>query len=106
MNIPEWLTREVDGYIHVTGHRIGLEDVVYFYTQGDSPEMLHCRFPTVALATFHKIIAYYLENQAEVDAYCGRSAADVARQRTAAATGPSVDELRKRREAQRLAQGA
>jgi uncharacterized protein (DUF433 family) len=46
---------------------VGLVDIVFFYRQGDSPEMLHARFPTIALSLVHKVIAFYLENQAAVD---------------------------------------
>jgi hypothetical protein len=35
---------------------------VFFYRQGDS-EMLHARFPTIALALVHKVIAFYLETR-------------------------------------------
>src|SRR5947209_697623 len=66
MNLPDFLTEDAYGHIHVTGHRIGLNDVVYFYNDGQSPEMLHEQFPTLSLALIHKVIAFYLENQAEV----------------------------------------
>jgi uncharacterized protein (DUF433 family) len=106
MELPAWLTRDPDGYLHLAGHRIGLDDLVHFYRQGDSAEMLHCRFPTLALATIHKVLAFYLENQAVVDAYVEANAAAVAGQRSGAPQGPGLDELRRRREARRLAQGA
>ena len=68
--------------------------------------MIHLRFPTVRVPLLYKVIAFYLENQAEVDAYCQQQDAEIARQRAAAPSGPSVDELRRRREAQRLPRGA
>lgn len=104
--LPEFLTQDDGGYIHLSGHRIGLGDVVHFYRQGDSPEMLHARFPTVSLPLFYKVIAYCLENQTAVDEYCKRQAEEMAQQRASARPGPSVDELRQRREANRLARGA
>jgi uncharacterized protein (DUF433 family) len=106
MTLPEFLTQDDCGYVHITGHRIGLGDIVFFYRQGDSPEMLHARFPTINLPLFHKIIAYYLENQRFVDEYCLRQDEETARQRADARPGPSLDELRRRREAGRLAPGA
>lgn len=106
MTLPEFLTQDQYGYLHVTGHRVGLTDIVDFYRQGDSPEMLHARFPTIALPLVHKIIAFYLENQGAVDDYCARHAEEITRQRAASPAGPSLDELRQRREAGRLAQGA
>ena len=106
MTLPDFLTQYKYGYLHVTGHRVGLVDIVFFYRQGDSPEMLHARFPTIALPVVHKVIAFYLENQVAVDEYCTRHAEEMARQRAQARPGPSSDELTKRREAGRLAQGA
>ncbi|MFO0964436.1 MAG: hypothetical protein U0793_02450 [Gemmataceae bacterium] len=106
MTLPDFLVADDVGYIHVAGHRVGLADIVFFYRQGDSPEMLHARFPTVALPIFYKIIAFYLEHAEDVDAYCAREAAEMARQRAQARQGPSLEELLQRREANRLAQGA
>lgn len=105
MILPDFLTQDEDGYIHVTGHRVGLGDIMAFYRQGDSPEMLHARFPTIDLPVFYKIIAHCLENQTAIDEYCLRHAADI-QQRTGARTGPSLEELRQRREAIRVGRGA
>ena len=106
MILPDFLTQDESGYIHVTAHRVGLGDIISFYDQGDSPEMLRARFPTVRLPVFYKIIAYYLENQRAVDEYCSGQADEIARQRAEARPGPSLEELRQRREAARVAQGA
>ena len=106
MHLPDFLSQDDRGYIHLLGHRVGLEDVTHFFREGESPEMLHLRFPTVPLPLLYKVIAFYLENQGEVDAYCQQQAAEVARQRAAPSSGPSLDELRRRREAKRLPQGA
>jgi hypothetical protein len=103
MTLPDFLTQDQYDYIHVTAHRVGLGDIVFFYRQGDSPEMLHARFPTIGLPSFYKIIAFYLENQLAVDEYCSRHAAEMARQRSEARPGPSMDELRRRSEANRVA---
>ena len=105
MTLPDFLKLDKFGYVHVADHRVGLVDIVHFYRQGDSPEMLHARFPTISLPLCHKVIAYYLENQLDVDDYCSRHAEELARQRAKAPTGPSADELQKRREADRLATG-
>ncbi len=67
--LPDFLNRNCDGDIVLQGHRIGLEHVVWRYHEGDSPEMLACRYPTLPLALVHHVIAFYLENRTEVDAY-------------------------------------
>lgn len=99
MELSDFLTRDPDGFIHVTGHRIGLQHLVYYYNQGYSPEMLACEYPTLSLALLHKIIAFYLENRIDVDEYVGRCQKEIDRQRAIPSEGPSVAELRQRLEA-------
>jgi uncharacterized protein (DUF433 family) len=96
MTLPEFLTQDADGYIHVTGHRIGLQDLVYYYNEGYSPEALLETFPTLSLALVHKIIAFYLEVKVEVDTYMATCEAEVERQRAVAPRGPDNAELRRR----------
>ena len=105
-HLPEFLTRDDDGHVHVTGHRIALQHLVYFYNQGQSPEMLLCQFPTLSLAVIHKVIAFYLENREAVDRYISEDDAEVARQRAAARKGPSLAELRGRLESIRRAEAS
>jgi uncharacterized protein (DUF433 family) len=105
MTLPEYLTQEPDGDIHVTGHRIGLHDVVFYYNEGYSAEALLEAFPTLSLALIHKIIAFYLENADDVNAYVAACEAEIERQRAVASRGPDMAELR-RRLAARHAAGA
>lgn len=103
MIFPDFLTRDPDGFIHITDHRIGLMHLVYYYNEGYSPEMLFCEYPTLSLALIHKVIAFYLENKKEVDDYVAQCQAEMDRQRAAAVKGPSMAELRKRLEAMQRA---
>ena len=96
MTLPDFLTEHPYGEIRLTGHRIGLEHVVQVYKEGFSPEMLHEQYPTLPLALVHKVIAFYLENQAEVDAYVADCQAEIERQRASAVKGPSLAELQQR----------
>ena len=48
--------------------------------------MLQLRFPTIPLPLLYKVIAFYLENQVEVDAYCLQRAAECCE-----STGGGVD---------------
>lgn len=96
MKLPDFLVEDPDGHIHITGHRIGLQDLVYFYNEGQSPEGLCEMFPTLSLAIIHKVIAFYLENLADVDAYVAAEDAEVAKQRALAPRGPDAQELRRR----------
>jgi len=81
MTLPEFLTQQPGESIRLMGHRIALEHVVYFYNQGYSPEMILGQFPSLPLGLIHKTIGFYLENQAEADAYVRRCEAEVAHQR-------------------------
>jgi uncharacterized protein (DUF433 family) len=66
------LTEWPFGEIVLTGHRIGLYHVVEGYNQGYSPEQIHEEYPTLPLELINKVLAFYKENQSEVDAYMAR----------------------------------
>src|SRR6516225_6459545 len=102
MTLPEFL-QDTDGYIHVAGHRVGLQDVVYYYNEGHSAEGLAEMFPTLTLALIHKLIAFYLEHRKDVDAYIARGEAEVAQLRAVALSGPDLAELRRRLAAKQTA---
>ena len=57
------------GAIRVSGTRVTLDTILNYYLQGMTPEKLHEGFPTVPLTDIYAIIAYYLANQTELDAY-------------------------------------
>lgn len=81
MELPNFLL-QTDGEIRVAGHRIGLENLVDAYNEGDSAEMIASRYPTLSLPLVHRLIAFYLENQEEVDVYVTHCAGDLTRQRS------------------------
>lgn len=96
MNLPEFLTQDSKGFIHVAGHRIGLQHLVHYYNEGYSAELLSAEYTTLSLAVIHKIIAFYLENRSAVDQYMASCDAELQQCREAARHGPSVVELRQR----------
>lgn len=96
MDLPEYLTRGPLGEIRLTGHRIDLYHFVYYYNEGYSAEMLLCQFPTLRLALIHKVIAFYLDNRTEVDAYVAEVQAQIQEQRATGLHVPGLVELRKR----------
>jgi uncharacterized protein (DUF433 family) len=103
MNFPEFLVQDPDGHIHVAGRRIGLQDLVYYYNEGYSPEALLDVFSTLSLAEIHKVIAFYLDNRSEVDAYISACDLEMERQRAAAPRWPDAAELRRRLAARQAA---
>ena len=104
MTLPEFLTEYAGGDIRLTGHRIGLFHVVHRYNEGYSPEMLLGEYPTLPLALIHKVIAFYLENRAEVDAYVAAYRNELSRQRAANPRRIDVAALRQRLEAMQQAE--
>lgn len=96
MTLPEFLTADRYGFVYLSGHRVGLRHIVELYNEHYTPEMLHDHFPTVPLALVHKVLAFYLENTAEVDSYLQESRAALERQAASGPHGPSAAELRRR----------
>jgi uncharacterized protein (DUF433 family) len=102
MKLPEFLTERSDGEIVLAGHRITLYHVVTDYNQGYSPEQLHEDYPTLSLELINNVLAFYKENQPEVDDYVTRYREELDRQYAeyvAAGRGINWDELRRRFEA-------
>jgi len=106
MTLPDFLTQDEGGWVSLAGHRIGLAHLVEYYNEGYSPEMLWDEYPALSLALIHKVIAFYLENRDEVDAYIAQCQEEIERQRRAAPPMPTLAELRRRLEAKRRAEGA
>ncbi len=97
MTLPDFLIDSPDGEIRLTGHRISLYHVVDRYQEGYSAEMLAEHYPTLSLALIHKVIAFYLENQAEVDAYVAAYRSELERQEAETPRrGPTLEEMRQR----------
>jgi uncharacterized protein (DUF433 family) len=94
MNLPDFLTLNEKGGIRITGHRIDLYHIVELYREGYTAEMMHCEFPTLSLAVIYKVMAFYLENKAEVDAYVVEVDARVQEHMARAKPTPTLEELR------------
>lgn len=63
------LTLWEDGTIRVKGTRLLLDMIIHAYKRGDIPEVIADSFPAASLAEVYAIIAYYLNNQEEIDKY-------------------------------------
>ena len=92
--LPPCLHWHPDGEIRLVGHRIGLYHFVYYYNQGFTAEMILCQFPTLELATIHKVIAFYLDHHEEVDHYVAQYQVELDHLRGAGPHAPSVTEVR------------
>lgn len=93
---PDYLP-EIDGERRFVGTRIGAVEILHFYNaQAFSAEMLALEFPSLDLATIHKFLGFYLENQPAIDAFVAAEQAQLDALRAAAPHHVSLDELRRR----------
>ena len=58
-----------DGSYYLAGTRISLDSIVHAFRRGDSPETICQNFELLHLEEVYGAIAYYLANQADIDAY-------------------------------------
>jgi uncharacterized protein (DUF433 family) len=63
---------ERDGNYYVAATRISLDSIVQAFRRGESPEIICQNFDLLRLEEVYGAIAYYLANQAHVDAYLVR----------------------------------
>jgi uncharacterized protein (DUF433 family) len=78
MHLPSFLTQDADGEIRLSGRRIGLYTVVRAYQEHRQAEVIADEYE-LPLALLYKVLAFYLENQAEVEAYVTAYQADLER---------------------------
>jgi uncharacterized protein (DUF433 family) len=95
MNLPDFLTETEPGEIRLTGHRIGLFHVVEDFNRGYSVERLHEEFPSLPPDLIRKVLEFYEQNRAEVDAYMARCYEEMDRNRRAGKT-IDIEELKRR----------
>ena len=58
-----------DGNYYVSGTRVSLDSLIHAFHRGESPETICQNFELLHLKEVYGAIAYYLANQAEIDAY-------------------------------------
>jgi len=57
------------GGVRVRNSRVSLETIVIRMQVGDTVEDIHRGFPTVSVSQIKEILAWYFDNQADVDEY-------------------------------------
>jgi len=58
-----------EGVYYVPGTRVSLDSIVYAFREGCSPESIREDFEGLTLAHVFGAIAYYLDHEADIDAY-------------------------------------
>lgn len=90
---------QVDGALRIAGTRVSLDSVVVGFREKESPERIVESFPTLTLAQVYGAIAYYLENQQQVDEYIAEAQREL--ERTVPPLSEQAPELFARLEAAR-----
>ena len=84
--------------ICVKGTRVGIEHLLTAYLAGGLPEEICLEFSTVTLEQVHGVIAWYLRNRAEADAYLRRWESQARHARRQQAEGEQSEVVRRLRE--------
>ena len=67
--VREFVERRGDGY-YAAGTRVSMASVIHHFRLGASPETILQKFPALgALSTVYGAVAFYLDNQAMLDAW-------------------------------------
>lgn len=69
--VREYIEQRDGGY-YIVGTRVSLDSIVHAFRRGESPETIRQNFELLRLEEVYGAIAYYLANQAEIDAYLVR----------------------------------
>jgi len=86
--MPNEYIEERNGGYYVAGTRISLDSVVCAFNRGDSPETILESFPLLGKsARVYGAIAFYLDHQAEIDAYL-----EISKNQFDASVGPPLSE--------------
>ncbi len=67
MTVP--IEETVDGVQRVIGTRVTLDTIVTAFQVGATAEEIALRYPSLKLADIYAVFSYYLQHQADVDAY-------------------------------------
>lgn len=92
------------GALRVGDSRVLLDLVVQEFQDGATPEVIVQQYPTLKLADVYAVVAYYLQHQAEIEAYLAEreAMAQEVRQRIESAQ-PDLGDIRRRLAAARPA---
>src|SRR5215210_8972908 len=66
---PVPLSLDATGTVRVRGTRVTLDTVIGAFSRGATAEQIVQQYPSLELADVYAVIAYYLRNTQEVEAY-------------------------------------
>jgi uncharacterized protein (DUF433 family) len=100
------LQEDASGAIHVENTRVTLDSVVHAFREGASAEEIAERFPAITLGGAYAAITFYLQNQAEIDAYLNRRESEAEQIRMKIESRPDAKAFRERLLARMAADGS
>lgn len=74
MRLEEYFDFLSEDDIRIKGHRIGIDNILWYYLEGYTPEEIVANLPTLTLEEVYATITYYLHNRSQIDAYLARLA--------------------------------
>ena len=69
---------ERDDSYYIRGHRIPLITLIFHWNNGDAPETIRRRYPTLSLADIYGGIVYYLDHRDTLDEHFAKVRAEEA----------------------------
>lgn len=72
MQLEDYFTFLKSDDIRIKGHRIGIDNVLFYFQEGYTPEEIKAIYPDLSLEEIYATITYYLHNKDEVDSYLDR----------------------------------
>jgi uncharacterized protein (DUF433 family) len=67
---------ERDGTYYIRGQRVPLISIILHWNNGDSPEAIRQKFPTLTLAEVYAGVVYYLDHQEALDQHFAKIRAE------------------------------
>ena len=97
--MPKEYVSKVEGVYRVGGTRVSLDSLVYLFREGVSVEGMVESYPALTLEQVHGALAFYLANQAEVDAYLaeGQRVAEAQQEESRRTNADLIAKLRRAR---------
>ncbi|MGK7958676.1 MAG: DUF433 domain-containing protein [Crocosphaera sp.] len=69
MQLEDYFVFISEDDIRIKGHRIGIDNVLFYFLEGYTPEEIQANYSDLSLEKIYATITYYLQNQKEIEAY-------------------------------------
>ncbi len=85
-----------NGAVRVRNSRVSLDTIIIRTQMGDTVARIHSGFPTVSISQIKEILAWYFDNQADVDEYIRQGQEEAERLRQWVESQPGYKEHREK----------